>query len=213
MSLQDDERRVLVTCDGHSYDEALLPDGGWALDVGARGFKFSNHLARLGLNVIALEPDRSVSYDGCRNIQWRNVALVGDPDVESSMYAGWGDGSGNHLSETRPEHATEFYHVQCITLANLMEAEMVQQFDIVKLDCEGSEYDILWNWPRHAAVQISVEFHDFLGLRPRESYYDELFAGPLRDYEIVRHEWRPLCAVNPIESYWDSLFILRPEFR
>lgn len=198
---------TIVTCDGHSYDEELLPEGGWALDVGARGFKFSNHLARMGLYVIALEPDKSVRYDGSRNVNCMHLALVGRPEVQSSMYAGWGDGSGNHLSETKPDHATEFYEVPCITI------NAFEKFDLVKLDCEGSEYDILWNWPRHAAVQISVEFHDFLGMRPRETYYEELFAGPLCDYDIVKHEWKPLCEGNPIMNYWNSLFILKPEFR
>lgn len=204
---------TIVTCDGHSYDEELLPEGGWALDVGARCFKFSNHMARMGMHVIALEPDRSVEYEGSRDIRMLNLAMVGTPGFSDAMYAGWGDGSGNHLTGERPEHAETYYSVPCLSIGSVMASHRVKQFDIVKLDCEGSEYDILWNWPRHAAVQISVEFHDFLGLRPRDSFYDELFAGPLRDYEIVRHEWRPLCAENPVMNYWDSLFILRPEFR
>lgn len=204
---------MIVTCDGHSYDESLLTPGGWALDVGARGFKFADRMAAMGLNVIAMEPDRSVRYEGPHNVRCLNTALVGNPLMESSMYAVWSDGSGNQLAETRPIHATEYYEVPCITLAKLMAAESIDQFDIVKLDCEGSEYDILWRWPRHVAVQISVEWHDFLGKRPRESYYDELFAGPLRDYEIIQHEWRELSPENPIFSYWDSLLVLRPEFR
>lgn len=206
---------MIVTCDGHSYDESLLTPGGWALDVGARGGEFTDRMGQLGLNVIAMEPDESASYERCpfHNLLWLEMALVGNPETEWAMYAGWSDGTGNQLIDVRPEHAETFYEVPCITIAGLMEHYGVPRFDIVKLDCEGSEYDILWNWPRHAAVQLSVEFHDFLGMRPRETYYEELFAGPLRDYDVVQHEWTPLCAENPVENYWNSLFILKPEFR
>lgn len=205
---------MIVTCDGHSYDESLLTPGGIALDVGARGFKFSERMAELGLSVIAMEPDLSVEcpWLPCP-LLYLNKALIGNPEITSAMYATWSDGSGNHLTSTRPEHAEEYYAVPCLTLAKLMEHYGIPRFDIVKLDCEGSEYDILWNWPRHAAVQISVEMHDFLGMRPRETFYEELFAGPLADYDVVRHEWKPLCDENPVENYWDSLFILKPEFR
>lgn len=206
---------MIQSCDGHSYDESLLAPGGWALDVGARGFAFADRMGDLGLAVIAMEPDRAVNYERCPhgNLLFLNQALVGNPGYNSAMYAGWSDGTGNQLSADRPAHAEEFYAVPCTTLSKLMERYKIDRFDIVKLDCEGSEYDILWNWPRHAAVQISVEFHDFLGKRPRLSYYEELFAGPLRDYEVVQHEWRPLNNENPVMNYWDSLFVLREEFR
>lgn len=204
---------MIVTCDGHSYDESLLTPGGWALDVGARGFKFAEQMAEHGLRVIAMEPDISATYDGPRDVHLLHAALVGNADVSWAMYAGWSDGTGNQLATERPAHAETYYSVTCLSIGPLMAARGIDRFDIVKLDCEGSEYDILWNWPRHAAVQISVEMHDFLGMRPRESYYDELFAGPLRDYDVVQHEWTPLRAENPVENFWDSLLVLKPEFR
>lgn len=204
---------MIVTCDGHSYDESLLAPGGWALDVGARGFEFADRMAEHGLRVIAMEPDRLVRYAGRHEVNVLYTALVGNPETEFAMYAGWSDGTGNQLADIQPEHAETYYAVPCIAIGALMSKLHIPRFDIVKLDCEGSEYDILWNWPRHAAVQVSCEFHDFLGMRPRESYYEELFAGPLRDYDIVKHEWREMSPENPIPNYWDSIFVLKPEFR
>lgn len=206
---------MIVTCDGHSYDESLLTPGGCVVDVGARGFRFTQHMADIGQYVIAIEPDESCEYlgDGGMMVHCLHEALVGDPYLSEAMYAGWSDGTGNMLAKERPAHAETYVAVPCLTLGALMEQECIDRFDLVKLDCEGSEYEILWNWPRHAAVQISVEMHDFLGMRPRESYYDELFAGPLRDYDIIQHEWREMSPENPIPNYWDSLLCLKPEFR
>lgn len=202
----------MTTIDGHTFDETLLTPGGWTLDVGARGFMFSEGLDDLGQNVLAIEPDRNVRYEGHRRIGLINAALIGT-GATSAMYAAWSDGTGNMLCDVRPDHAEEYYDVLCTNISWILQQSCIDRFDLVKLDCEGSEYEILWNWPSRAALQISVEFHDFLGMRPRESWYDELLAGPLREYEVVQHEWTPLTPENPICNYWDSLFVLRPECR
>ena len=202
---------MIVTHDGHSFDDALLTPGGWALDVGCRGFGFANKMAEMGLNVIALDPDRDLVYAGPHGdlIRFRRLALVGDRDMKKSMYAGWSNGEANHLADSRPAHASEYYEVPCISLPHIMAREQIDQFEIIKLDCEGAEYDILQNMPWRCAKQLSVEFHDFLGRKPRPNYYAELFSTSLADYEITRHTWGPLSPTNATMNYWDSLFRLR----
>lgn len=44
----------------------------------------------------------------------------------------------------QPEHVQE-ETVPCFTLATLMQREALEQCDLLKLDCEGSEYDILYH--------------------------------------------------------------------
>lgn len=202
----------IVSVDGHSFDDSLLNRGGWVLDVGARGFAFSRDMALRGMNVIPVEPDPAEIYPGVIH-----AAIVADPKQRTAMYAGWSTGEGNHLAATRPSHASEYFQVNCLTVQDLMVQQGIERFDLVKLDCEGSEYEILWHWPKHAALQISVEFHDFLGRNPSRpnngAFYEVLFGGPLADYEIVQHVLTPLNPANPVMNYWDSLFQLKPEFR
>jgi methyltransferase family protein len=85
----------------------------------------------------------------------------------------------------------------------------VDHWDLIKLDCEGSEFGILENWPGPVARQISVEFHDWTGPwaeRAAGDYYERLFAGPLKDYEVVQHE---LSKQGEGIGHWDSLLRLR----
>jgi len=79
--------------------------------------------------------------------------------------------------------------------------------DLVKFDCEASEFSILENWPGPIATQISVEFHDYTH---RTLWNEEYFAkliGRLEGfgYVTVQHEdhW-----VGGGQGHWDSLFVL-----
>jgi hypothetical protein len=93
-----------------------------------------------------------------------------------------------------------------------MKTHGVDVFEVVKMDCEGAEYDILLNWPGPIARQITVEFHDFLGLRPFPDYHDALVRHLGQWYKIIKHEEfpHPLAQGHPI-NYWDSLFVLRDD--
>ncbi len=85
----------------------------------------------------------------------------------------------------------------------------VTYWDLVKLDCEGSEFEILENWPGRIATQISVEFHDGADAARDDAYFETLFAK-LPDYEIVQHEKFKQGAWI---GHWDSLLRLRDEKR
>lgn len=55
--------------------------------------------------------------------------------------------------------------VHCITLPDIFERNMVQKCDILKMDCEGEEYNILLNAPDKILakiVKIVAEYHDGL---------------------------------------------------
>jgi FkbM family methyltransferase len=63
-------------------------------------------------------------------------------------------------------------HVEMITLQALLELAHCTHVDLLKVDIEGSEWDVLDGLTEHEAQlieQISVEFHDFMDpkLRPR----------------------------------------------
>ncbi|MGB4845418.1 MAG: FkbM family methyltransferase [Ferruginibacter sp.] len=53
--------------------------------------------------------------------------------------------------------------VPCISLSKIVETNQLQHIDLLKIDCEGSEYDILYNTPASVlqmARHIAIEVHD-----------------------------------------------------
>lgn len=198
--------RPVGNVDGHSIVWEPLVRGGWVLDAGCRGWGFSSCFAAMGFKVLAMDPGPKVSGapDG---VEFRREALVGD-GRRAAMYASWSTGEGNYIcpANYEPESYQKVTSVPAIGLADLMEREGIGIFEIVKLDVEGSEYDILWNWPGPIARQITVEFHDFRGGGPGKGWYDRLIARLSRWYKVFRHERTSDC--HGLKNYWDSVFVI-----
>jgi hypothetical protein len=82
------------------------------------------------------------------------------------------------------------------------------QVDILKLDCEGSEYHILSD-PNFQPIpkQISVEFHMHAHRQLHDQYYDKCIENLLKWYEPVQHELTQAHGAG--FNYWGSLFVRR----
>ena len=199
----------------HTVDLDLLPESPTVLDVGCRDFGFTLAILehRPKARVIAMDPDPEMSLERLPvEAIFLRRALVGDIR-QLSNYAGWSTGEGNILCDVAPHYAERTHWVMCVNLENLMIEHYpeAKHFDLVKLDCEGTEYEILEHWPGPVATQISVEFHDWTGPWKEyaaSGYYERLWAGPLHDYEVVQHELSPVGPGQHM-GHWDSLLRLR----
>ncbi len=157
------------TIDGHIIDKSLLTKGGKILDAGCRNFGLCNSLGP-DYYYVCMEPDKSIYVPPLIagfNITLLNQALMhytGDIN-----YSGWSTGEGNicHQGEA-PHYADKHYPVPCVQLQDLF--AIYGQFDLVKLDIEGSEYDVLISITQPVAKQIAVEFHDCLGYNKHGSH-------------------------------------------
>lgn len=198
--------RRLVTSAEHTIDLALLTPGGWVLDVGCRNFTFARELAEHGCQVVAIDADPTVEDPKLEHVTFKHLALAPEPgDYEFLMHdnpeARCLVFKGNANSD-RPRVT-----VQADTIEQLTARAGISQWDVVKLDVEGAEYDILRKWPGPIAKQISVEFHEHCYGRQPDSTYDGII-GRLASfgYEVVRHERDSrMCAGM---NFWDSLFAL-----
>lgn len=197
----------LVTICEHTLDVDRLRPGGWVLDAGCRGFEFSKALAEGGYSVLALDPSLDVRDPHVRNVVFDPVALVGlGPRLRP-----FSDNVGNAGHLTRPADAPG-RPIPCTTIKELMARYGIGRFEAVKLDVEGAEYEILAAWPGDVAEQVSIEFHDFLGLNPMpqdpEAWYRQTFTALGYWYDVLKHEALPMhCAgVN----YWDTLLVRKP---
>jgi FkbM family methyltransferase len=199
----------------HSLDLNLVDQDGWILDVGCRRFDFAGRAAEFGCRVLALDPG-TVDDPQIDRVQFLNVALVADPKMRKGHLYEFGKGAGSHMGHIgkRTKAGTKKKTVPCIDLVSLMREFGIEKFEAVKLDCEGSEYEILLRWPGPVAKQISVEFHDFHELkRPKPldqmpGYYRAMFQHIGQWYDVVQHKPTTTLTVST-PNYWDSLFVLR----
>jgi FkbM family methyltransferase len=198
----------------HTLDESLLPEAPVILDAGCRWFDFTRDIfaVRPKAFIGCLDPARDVEHPGDseewarkRHMRFWNYALVGQPPSRWVRFAHFSTGEGDFVTNLQSYHDAEMYIVETATIQDIANAMEVERFDAVKLDCEGSEFDILQHWPGPIATQISVEFHDWDKPQYRaESYYDQLF-GKLPWYKVVQHE---LSKQGEGVGHWDSLLVL-----
>ena len=205
----------IVDIESHSIDLAALPEAPEVLDVGCRGFAFCKSLLKLRpfARITAMDPDPLLTLEEMPvGVLFLRAALVGDERLTSN-YAGWSNGDGNLLCESAPWYAEREHTVPCLNITALMARLKVSYWDLVKLDCEESEFQILENWPGPIAGQLSVEFHDWTGewrkkAKDDPAYYPRLFNGPLKDYEVLKHELSTV-GPGPAWGHWDSVLRLR----
>jgi len=205
----------LANLSSHSVDLDAIPESPQVLDVGCRGFGFTRDMLRHrpAARVVAMDPDPEMPAEVPNGVLFLREALVGD-DRTQSRYAFFSNGDGNFLCPAGGvPHYAQSGIVPCVNIDRLMERLGVYYWDVVKLDCEQSEFQILENWPGPIAGHLSVEFHDWTGewktrCKDDPTYYPKLFGGPLRDYEVLSHELSTV-GPGPAWGHWDSVLRLR----
>ncbi len=196
----------LVVCSEHSVAVDLLTEGGFALDVGARHFSFSNDMLARGIKPIAMEPDPTCNDEvpvGCRLLKrglgpasWRGQRL---------FETGVDGGTGCHIvNPAFPTRGDAQVGVEFVTLEDVMELTGIKEWEVVKLDCEGAEYMILPDWPGPVAKQITVEFHEHT--MPNVPSYIKTLERISQWYTTVKLD-RTRQHGLPNGNYWDALFI------
>lgn len=206
---------MIVTLAEHSVDESLLPEEPIVLDVGCRWFTFAEEMRRIRpkARIICLDPDKDVLKDAkAKSYEIYINALVGQELPGEMPYGRYQSGVSNFIRGL----ACQFYEDQCeawqgeivsvsaLSIMTLMGHLEIGHFDVVKLDCECSEFSILESWPGRIATQISVEFHDWADRKKwDDAYFCRLFAGPLKDYDVVQHDEHGCYA------HADSLLVLK----
>lgn len=195
---------------GHTISVDRLPHKSDVLDVGCRGFGFTKDILRLrhDARVVALDPAPDVLDPHIMGCQYMSLALVGDGRARAG-FAHFSNGDGDFITHAQGFYDAEMTHVSCVNIQHLSVMHGVEKWDAVKLDCEGSEFQILENWPGPIADQISVEFHDWQDSKKRDgTYYDSLFEmlGKF-GYRVIQHELSDISGRGAV-GHWDSLLVL-----
>lgn len=98
------------------------------------------------------------------------------------------------------------HEIPTITLDEIIESNNIATVDLLKIDIEGSEYELLNNIQDLTYLkinQITVEFHDFLdkSLIPETQKIIEKLKNLGYSYEIASAEWS-----NFVAPHYDVIF-------
>jgi hypothetical protein len=178
----------------HSVDLDLLT-GGVCIDVGCRGFAFSEAMRDFGCEVWAFDLEKLEAPPGISFYDFgiSNICATG-------FYVDTKDQQAKYLSSYGCS-------VMIVSLNEVYKNILTEQsVDILKLDCESSEYFILSD-PNFQPIprQISVEFHMHAHRALHDQYYEACMKNLLQHYEPVKHELTEAHGAG--KNYWDSLFL------
>lgn len=197
---------MLTVIDNHSVDLELLTPGGTILDVGSRGFEFARFFAARGHKVVAMDPgEESVDLE---RVIFLALALVPEGVDGAGKLVLTGDPEARYVvpNHVKVDH-TPWKAVSCLSLVKVMRLCDVQEFDLMKLNMEGGEFDILDRLHAPVAKQVVVSFHEHTSRRRGEVAINSLVQRLGKWYNVVRHEWdERYCAGR---NAWDTVLVRR----
>jgi FkbM family methyltransferase len=176
--------------DGDYYGSFVIDVGGY---IGETALFFAQRGAR---RVFCVEPapdnfrllEQNISQSSFKDKIVIIRAAILDKDGSVGFYMNRQEPLGNHVadhhyfmkSHTRGDLKCE---VQAMSFQSLLEYTGLEEVDVVKLDCEGSEYDILLGTPDSVLKRVRkyiIEYHngpdvlvkrlDELGYKVREKF-------------------------------------------
>ncbi len=142
-----------------------VPEGSIVLDVGANIGAFSLAASRRAAVVYAIEPvqanfevlRRNIELNKASNIKAERLAMAAE-NGECEMAIAGVSSSMHYRSET-----AKIEKVTTITLERFLEERGILEVDYMKMDCEGSEWDIVLKTPPNVLARIKhieMEFHN-----------------------------------------------------
>lgn len=189
-------------------------EAGWVIvDIGAGIGDFSLRAATAHPTnrVIAFEP-----FEESYRLLSRNLAENGASNVETHAMAigrrsgvAYLDLSGNEPLQIQSGEARDeagWMQVESLSLSDAFVRCAIETCDLLKLDCEGAEYEILLNAPDHIwqrVHRIVMEYHDNVGTYNHERLVDFL----------TQKGYRVLVQRNYVHASLGYLYACRSELR
>lgn len=184
----------------HSVNLELLPMHAKILDLGCRGFDFTDQLRALGHTVYPVDIDDlqtrksyhriAISY---KNGFCRVQTFANDPQ------------STRILPDSHENATGEL--VEMMTISEFSKRKNVDNWDLIKIDIEGEEYKILEGAQHPMATQISIEFHEHTDRKIGKERIDDLLERLSKFYVIYNQNWEARHGAG--FNYWDILLIKR----
>src|ERR1035437_1282077 len=180
----------MITISEHTIEESIIKKNGFILDIGCVNFTFSLGVKKYCDNIICIDPNSNILSIPEGLIYEKSALISGDDkSVEFFIY---NDIQGYSILNPQRDwcQLVEKVKVDACNLQDIMSKYNIEQFDLIKLDIEGAEYDVLDKIDWTVSKQYSVEFHDFRNMNPfqpnNEVYYSGLFSKMLKYCDIIK---------------------------
>jgi FkbM family methyltransferase len=163
-----------------------------------------------GVKVVAFEP-----YPGSYDLLQRNLALNGIEQVRTYQKAVWGSSGKLHLnlstgeplqiqSQENPGFQTgeDVLIVDAVSLEAVLTTEKLDMVDLLKMDCEGAEYEIFLYAPEDILGRIKriiMEYHDI----DAEHHHQVLVSF------LQNQGYRVTCHQNFVHQHIGYLYAVR----
>jgi hypothetical protein len=191
------------TIDNHTIMPDLLNAGSTVLDVGSRDYRFAMGIyEQIGCKIICLDPDPEVKEPPSNTgIKLIRAALVAERENPHKNLVLTGDPEARYLIDQNQATQWPQVPVHTITLG------MIGYVNLIKLNCEGSEYEILREIDRPICDQVSFSMHEHTSFRQGKDKCDQILKHLEKWYKIVVGEWEARYCAGV--SYWDVLAVRR----
>ncbi len=171
-------------------DYGVIPDNSIVLDLGAHIGVFTIYATATARNVVvyAYEPYPDSCAALKRNVRLNQreetvhcfAAAVASETGTRSLYLGGGQFFFPSVVGTNKGEEVEQVAVPCTTLMEIMESNHLEHVDLLKMDCEGGEYEILYSTPPSHLEKIAairMEYHDLDGHKRNVEGLKRFFTG------------------------------------
>ena len=164
----------------HVYDgfKSITKSAPVIVDIGGHVGMFSLYAAQFFPHgrIYVYEPDpqnynflqENVSLNKMQNIISYNVAVSGQSG-EATLHVNPGNSSENNMFKVK--RGMHSLSVPAVTLEHVFTSNNISSIDFLKIDCEGSEYDILLRTPHDFLTRVermAIEWHGYAGYKPRD---------------------------------------------
>lgn len=211
--------------DHYRLAQIPLSAGDVVLDIGANVGVFSIYLAALhpGLRILAFEPvpetfaalRRNLRRNGIRTVEAHNLAVNGDGRPLELRRAPGNSGGATALPALDPYMEASVVSCPGISLDEIFRRNGVDRCRLLKIDCEGGEYEILQTTEMLSRVDyLRGEFHISPGLRETGESISSLLLHCARSIDPARISVQglELCEVDgrpAYRSYGDVAVLMR----
>lgn len=191
---------IFGTEDAYRRDD-IIPriKNGTVLEIGAHKGFFTLLAAAYANKVIAFEPDNvnfrylrfNIELNKARNIIPVNKA-VSDTEENKSFTVSDMTAARHTFFQSEFSGKGIKHQIDCMTLNSVFETYSLERIDLIKMDCEGSEYDIIYSADRSLFKKIdaiAMEIHEIDSIPHKKNdllkYMEELGY----DAEIYDERW------------------------
>jgi len=160
----------VVLLDEYKIEKTNFSKDAVIIDIGGQAGIFAIFASRRSAKVYTYEPTkenyamlkRNININNLQKKVLANKNAVSDTEKTLKIYLSE-DNTGGHSAYGAGNGTSTYEKVSAISLKSILDKNSIKKCELLKIDAEGSEYDILYNLPKKYFSNIKnihMEYHD-----------------------------------------------------